>query len=236
MSKMVYILILLLTISYCIDAQKILMEDTVEDTIVVPEKGPNSKKFSHFYYSIGNFIPVNTGGFNTQIFGSVCNEIGWRYKRKINEILSFGYSFSVSMKDYSLKQDSAKIFPTTTLFDKEKIRIDALNLELYQRFNTGKRGDYMGYFVDIGISGGWNYFSKHISKEVSLNTDQGKKLKNIYIRPPYISDFNLNLIFRLGINNLVLWGSLPVSRFIDLEHYPDNINGFWLGLQIGLHK
>ena len=232
----IFCILLIFIIFNCINAQKILMEDTVEDTVVIPERGPNSKKFGHFYYSIGNFIPVNSGNFNVKMYGSMCHEAGWRYKRKFNEILSFGYSVSFSLKDYSLKQDSTKIFPSGTLFDKEKIRIDALNIELYQRFNTGKRGNYMGYFADIGICGGWNYFSKHLTKDASADTNQGKKLKNVYTQPPYIAAFNLSIMFRLGINNIVLWGSLPISGLIDPDYYQDDIEGIWLGLQVGLHK
>jgi len=212
------------------------MEKSVEDSITIPEKGPNSKKFGHIYLAFTNYVPFNNQGINVKSFGSMQYEFGRRYKRKLNNTFSVGYNLSFSTYDFNIKQDTAKEFPVSEKFDKEKIRLNALNLELYQRINFGKRGNYMGIFMDVGVRGEWNVFNKYITWDNQVPQAFGRTVKVVYIQPEFISRFSYSLVFRVGFNNVILQCSYSLADIIDQGKYTEDIEGFWIGLQVGLHR
>ncbi len=64
---------------------------------------------------------------------------------------AIGYDIHFSSMNYRLDQkSSSKIVPNNIKHDKEKLRFNNLGIELYNRFNVGRRGDRVGQFIDLG--------------------------------------------------------------------------------------
>ena len=217
-------------------SQEVLLDKTVEDTISRPEIGPNAKKFSHFYYSLANFVPNNKTGLSIEPFGSVMQELGRRHKRQFGKTYSMGYSFSYSWSEFVFEQKEGKVFPSEEMHRLEKIRLNAVNLEVFQRINVGKRGNYMGYFMDIGASASWNFLNRYIIKDETESGDFGRRSKTSYLQPSFINPFIVSLNLRFGINNVLLWASYSLKERIDSEYFNTNIEGLYIGLQFGFHK
>lgn len=229
------VLIILFLAAYTIQAQEIILDKIVDDTVTIPDIGPNSKKHTHFFISAGSFISKNSEGISLNGFKSVKSEIGIRHKRKINEALSLGINFSYTNIQYNIKSDSLKTFPTITNYDHEKLKLNSLNLEIFNRFNFGHRGNYMGIFTDIGIVGSWNFKNRYTTIEI---TDDllSKNIITNYTHPSYLHPFTYGWVIRAGANNVVIWASGSLSALIDQDKYNQDIKGFWLGLQFGLHR
>ena len=219
--KIFIVLILLVNGFLSLTGQTILLEKNVEDSITIPDKGPNSRQFGHFYYSIASFIPGSQNDIDIKYPGSIYHELGWRYKWKMNDVFSCGIATSLSIRD---------------VYDKEKLRLNTLNFEVYQRFNFGKRGNYMGIFLDAGMRGGWNYFNKYIIREKMNTSIQGRLVKTEYIQPDYIRALSYGPVFRLGINNVIFWSYFSLSDVVDQDQYNKDIKGVWIGMQLGLHR
>ncbi len=218
-----------------LDAQDILLDKNVEDSIMVPERGPNSKKFNHLFYSLETIVPFNEKGIDQNFLLSYGNEFGLRHKRKINKTLSFGYSFSYSLRNFNLKTDSSNIFPTNETFDKKIIRLNAFNIEFYQRISYGKRGNYMGIFTDFGVNASWNFNNKYIT-ENHVGSPYAKKVITQNTQPNYIQPLKSSLIFRFGVNNIVLCIKYDITNNISQTFYKEDLEGIWIGLEIGLHR
>ena len=234
MIRSLTIIFLILILSNHIFSQNILLEKEVPDSLN-SDTGPNKKNFLHPFISGGIFLP---SGENLKIkpLGSFYYEFGLRRKYKVNNTLSEGIDLSVSQQFYGIKQISDKIFPDTVLYKSEKLKINSINLILFQRINFGNRGNYMGYFVDIGITGSWNYGLRRITIARLTDTDNGDKIKSIYFNPVYIERFGYGIIFRAGINRLVVQVKYNLSNIIKSSYYPDDIKGLCVGMQLGIHR
>lgn len=238
--KLIYLLVLtanLITAS----AQNItLIEENVPEKIEEPEKGPNQKKFLQGFIGFG-LVLGNTEGEGGKIkYG---NSSGWhfgiRQKRKISNFYSLGYEIFYNIITFSLKQDSTKLFPNSILHEKEHLRTNELGIGIYNRFNFGKRGNYIGNFIDLGFYGTWVVDASHsyFDKFTVVNNANASNTTTINRGLIYISNFNYGPQVRIGFNRFVLFANYRLSNLFNgkITSYPE-LPRFLVGLQIGLHS
>ena len=218
---------------------KILEVDRKIDTL--PKTfGANLKNYLQMYIGYGFVVGQSEKGAAIKYGSSSDFVLGFRYKRKIGNVYSIGYDLNYHRTSFYLVQNSMKIIPDTILHDKEKFVFNAFGLSLYNRFNfDNHRGNYMGYFLDLGAGGDWDFNIKTVSEDKingNIVTTSTKKLK-------YVNPYNYYAFTRLGFNKYILSAAYRISdQFIDslakvygsYKNYPE-LPRIIIGLQIGFY-
>lgn len=221
-------------------AQGILMEKNVfEKDSTKKEFGPNEKHYFHNYIAFGYVLdqPEKVGA-DIETFGSFDFMFGMRYKRRFNNFYAMGLDLRYRNTSLKLKQDSSKILPDNVLHDKEKLHFNAIDLEFYNRFNFGKRGNHIGKFLDIGAYGNWNFSESHETKdEFKVANYAGASVTYVSNkRLVYLNAFNYGLAARIGFGKFVLYGTYRLSDIVTANSIYPELPRIVGGIQIGLHK
>lgn len=234
--KQVILLILLALLYPTIFAQEVLLEKEVNDSSFHHREGPNQKKFDHLYFGLGIVPGEFPGNISSRITNSYLLDVGYRYKLKVNSFYALGFALGYHKYIYSLDRNLDFIVYSSGV-KKERISLDYLYGEGYQRINFGKRGNTVGTFLDVGINFSWNAKSKH-TWQATDNDDvlAGKKVVE-NSRLKYIERFGAEIIARFGINRYVLFTnyrivSLMKDEFAGEAEFPE----ISIGIQIGIHK
>lgn len=227
-----------LLITFNATAQNPLIEETVPQKIEEPEKGPNQKTFLHGFIGYGLILGGGEGSGGTINYGKSGGwHFGIRKKRKLSNFYSVGYELFYSINTFSLKQDSTKKFPNSSLHTKEHLRTNELGFSIYNRFNFGKRGNRIGNFIDLGAFGTWVAGASHtfFDKYAIANSANASNTTVTNRGLIYISDFNYGAQTRIGFNRLVFFGNYRVSNLFNgkIASYPE-LPRLITGIQIGL--
>lgn len=230
------------------NSQDILMEETVITDTTIPDSGPNMKNYNHTFIGISFALGPDSLGSNINYGKSFAFSFGYRYKAKINNFYALGIDLQYQLNSFSLKQDSTKLVPNDSLHDKEKVKFHNLSLGFYNRFNYGKRGNYIGNFVDIGMKIELPFLVAHITKDElkEANENNGKAIKTRTTKLDYIEPYHYSAYTRIGFNRYVLSASYRLSRLFtsDPKHYSQYNNGInkypelpvlSIGLEIGIY-
>jgi len=226
-------------ISFACKAQTVMLEqDVIKDTI--PDKtGPNLKSFKHFCIGYGFVFGESEGsGATVKSFGSSDFQLGFRYKRRVSNFYALGYEITYRVTAYKLKQDSSKRFPNKILHEKEKFSQNNLGLSLYNRFNFGKRGNYVGNFIDIGAYGDWAFSSVVQTKDSYgvANAYGARFIEQTHGNLIFVNPFNYGGLFRLGFNRYVLFATYRLSDLFKAKYNYPELPRITAGVQFGLHK
>jgi hypothetical protein len=238
--KLIYLLVLTASLVTA-GAQNItLIEENVPEKLEEPQKGPNQKKFLQGFIGYGLILGGSEGKGGSIIYG---NSGGWhfgiRQKRKISNFYSLGYEISYNINTFSLKQDSTKLFPNSLLHEKEHLRTNELGIGIYNRFNFGKRGNYVGNFIDLGFYGTWIVGASHtyFDKYTVANNANASNTTTTNRGLIYISNFSYGPQARIGFNRFVLFANYRLSNLFNgkITSYPE-LPRLITGIQIGLHS
>lgn len=214
-------------------SQDVLLEQNVDSHAAKPTYGPNLRNFFHWYVGLG--FPVATAGDQnyTKPVASADLNFGIRYKLRFTNFLALGCDLGVTSTAYKIKQDDSKTVPDTRLNDKEKIQLNTLLGDAWVRINVGRRGNYIGNYLDIGAYGGWNFMKKH--KTLNTNADN-EKVKVSTTRLNYVEDLSYGLMARLGTNRYALTARYRSSDiFVPQANLPE-LPRLVLGVELGLFK
>jgi len=229
--KLTLIAIFIATFSF---GQEVLFEEDVLADTLISKKGPNRKHFYHFFISYG-FIAGESEGAGSDISYGLSNnvEFGFRYKLKVCNFYSIGCQALINTDVFHLKQNDSKILPDTIQHDKEKLTNDNLSFGVYNRFNFGKRGNYIGNFLDVGAYGDWRFYSKHCVKD-KISTGEMVKISTTHLN--YLEDFNYGVYAQIGINRYVVYAKYRLSDIFLSTYSYSELPRITVGLQIGFHK
>lgn len=232
------ICILLLLGSTFVNAQTTLLEEevTLEDSAKV---GPNKKRFGHTYFAIGvPFGNSESDSVGLKVIDSYDFMFGYRFKYRLTNFYSIGFGLAFDLKSYSIKQDSNKIFPNTTLHEWERLSLKNLSGDVYNRFNFGRRGNHVGKFLDLGAYANWVFASsfKIFDKHSITNSVGASNTKQVHKGLVYLNDVNYGLLARVGFNKFVFYGTYRMSDIFRSEYIFTELPRFTAGLQISIHK
>lgn len=226
-------------------SQTILMEEDVNADTLPPTFGPNLKNFVHSYFRYG-FVAGKSEGAGAEIIPGLSNEFsfGIRYKRKMNNFYALGFDVFYNKINYRLKQISSKVFPDTLHNHiAEKFFYNNFGLEIYNRFNFGKRGNILGNFLDLGGYGEWGFSIKHFFKDDLDTAQTGAKMREITNKKLlYANNLNYGATLRFGMNRFILYGKYRLSDIFKANYLAENklkypeLPRLIVGLEIGLVK
>lgn len=239
MQKYIISTILFLSIILTVKSQTVVLEEDVNADTLDAKFGKNRMHYRHPFIEIGFVTPFQENTEQIIFFKTYNYKIGLKYKLKLCEYYSIGYDIYLSHQTYNLVQDS---IPNNTKYYKEKLITNSLGLELYNRFNFRKRGDFIGKYIDIGVFGHFVFDrkTKTIYKmESTIPETMSNKVKSVSYNLIYVRNYQYGLNARLGFNRYVLSASYRLSDFFVKEADGFTFNftelpRFSLGLQIGI--
>lgn len=212
-------------------AQEILLEQNVKSDSIRPSRGPNLKNFSHFYIGLGFPLNTNEDVTYTKMGSSTAIDFGFRYKRKFTSFFATGFDLGIGSTTYNLSQDVPKTVPDTIINEKEKFRIFTLSPSVYLRFNFGRRGNYVGNFLDLGAYGDWNMRKMHLT--VNKN-EQDEKVKIETTRLDYMENFSYGFLARAGSNRYVVTAKYRMSDIFKSSYAIPELPRLTVGVEVGL--
>lgn len=227
------ITLILLLISLGAFSQDILLQQNVKADTVRPTRGPNLRNYVHGYVGLGFPVYTNEDVNYTKPGASSTFDFGIRYKRKITGFLAVGLDLGVFATAYKLKQDQPKTVPDTILNDKEKFQINSTVSSAYVRINVGRRGNYIGNFLDLGAYGGWNMVKKH--KTINKN-EAGEKVKVLTSKLKYVENFSYGILARVGSSRYALTARYRLSDIFASSYAMPELPRLTVGVEVGLFK
>ena len=137
--------------------------------------GVNAKYNIQPYFAWGFILPVSDNK-NTLYGSSQSFTYGLQFKGNIAKWYNLGFNLAYNNSNYFIRQN---VLSEDTLASnvkiKEKIRLNTLDVELYQRFRFVAAGQLgIGCFLDVGVYGAWNFSNLYITKK-TVNQLEYKK-------------------------------------------------------------
>jgi hypothetical protein len=231
----IFILILLFTVSF-LNAQTVLLEQNVKKDTIKKTVGPNLKHFVHFYGGI-SFATSPSEADSIKINYGLSNNvsIGVRYKRKFSKVYALGYNVCFSANANNIKQNKYKRFIDDSIHKQEKLLLTSISIELFNRFNFGKRGNTIGKFIDLGAYGNLVARSTlYVKDEVKINGQNKTTPIETSTRKLYfIEPFGYGVSMRFGINRYVITADYRLSNMFKKSSGFQDLPRLYVGLQIG---
>lgn len=221
-----------LFLTFCMEAQNVVIAEDLTEQQEDPEFGMNRKHYTHSYFGL-NFAagPPELPGADIRYGRSRTIEYGYRYKRRLSNTFSFGSEIIARRYAFHVSQSEDKTVPDDVVKDREKLVFLDAGLGVYKRINFGQRGNYIGRFVDVGAYTTWIFHSRH----VYFLKEDGLDIRVRINSPKYPGTFNYGLITRVGFNNIVIKAAYRMSDLFKESAELPEFPRYSVGLEIGLH-
>ncbi|NVO21095.1 MAG: outer membrane beta-barrel protein [Bacteroidetes bacterium] len=224
--------LMIVCLSFFAFSQDIVLSQDVKSDSIRPTNGPNLKNYKHLYVGLGFPVFTNEEVNYLKPGTSMVVDYGIRYKRRFNNTFALLADLSVNWASYKIKQDDGKSVPDTVVNDKAKFQINSLTPALFARINVGKRGNYIGNYLDLGAYGNWNW--KKSYKTVN-KIDNNQVERNAINRLSYIEPFAYGLMARIGIGRYAISARYRMSDLFKDGIHPE-LPRLTLGLELGILK
>ena len=222
-----------------LSAQDIVLDKNV-DKQYKDEKGPNTKHYGHFYEGIAFPVPYkNVSGAKVIPGRSFELELGYRYKLKLLSFYAVGFDVTNRWVRYGIEPEEAIVpdIAANPLSQAKQVNrlflgITSLGAEAYNRINIGKRGNYLGNYLDFGIREEWNYGRKLILREIASNGNYYEKSRAVQRNLNFIEKFSTLVTARIGINKVSIYGNYRVSDLISSGYSTPELPPLTTGIQL----
>ena len=226
--KKILFVLFLITIG-SLQAQTVLMQESVDSVYQKNKFGVNSTHFVHTYFTFGFLFDSSNNKDVTNFGSSNSFSFGLRYKLRLTNHLATG----IELED----KFSIVAFPTHQPILKDKYLFFDIKYAWYFRVNIGMRGDVMGKFIDMGIYGSSLFIPQHYIKKEVDNPDY--KLLSYYEEDlDYFNHFSYGVLLRIGINQFIIFSEYRLNNIIkekDSENFR-SVPQVTVGLQVSLHR
>lgn len=228
----IFILVVLM-VHECFCQTVLLQVDRAVDTLPV-KHGPNLDKFSHFFLSAGLVTGPDKPGARIKYGTSVELGFGARTKYKISNVYSIGFDVRSNFFDYKLDQEPGKQLPDSLLYDVERMDFYSFRIGFFNRFNLDPgRGNYLGYFIDLGIAGEWDY---SIERIIKIKLHDGSYMRSSISGLPYVNRLNYQLVARVGFNKLVFYAGYRLSDLFKSSYNYPELPRLITGIEISIFR
>jgi len=208
------------------------------------EFGPGKTHYAYAYFNFMFATPPEEGT-DADIFYGKSHSIsyGVRYRLKLAKFFAVGAGVNYTYYAWHFKQNDNKKIPTSIIYDKEKLKINALETDVFFRFNFGKnKKSPVGNYIDIGGYGDRNFstkrqFTNYINDG---NTTGYSDYTGINTGLNYMNDINYGAEFRAGYGSMLLFAKYRLSDMFTPE-FKNEISStelprLMIGFEIGFHK
>lgn len=211
-----------------------LASDTSENHI-----GPNKKLFGYSTIGLGSTVGVAEGDMKSKIIPSSNFNLGSLGRIRINNVLAIGTGFQYDRTAYLLDQNSSKVFPDSTEYDKQKLAFHSLQIAPFIRINFDwllgrKRGNFLGDYIDIGAYGGYSFGIRQVVKFEDETTNE--KFRVVKRGMEYLDRLNYGWMARLGFNHFAFYGTYRLSNWVDQDKYSFAFPRITVGMQLAIFE
>ena len=224
---------ILVLLSFAAFSQDILLQQNVKADTIRPTYGPNLKDFIYGYVGLGFPIYTNEDLNYTKPGASAHFNFGIRYKRKFTSYLATGLDLGISSTSYKIKQNDSKTVPDNNINDKEKIQVNSLESSAWLRINVGRRGNFIGNYLDLGAYGGWNFQKKY--KTTNTNAED-EKVKVLTSKLKYVENSSYGFLARVGTSRYALTARYRLSDLFKSTYAMPELPKLIVGVEIGLFR
>lgn len=211
----------------------ILQVDRAVDSLA-PKRGPNLEKFAHFFVAGGVVTGADKPGARIKYGSSVELGFGVRWKYKIGNCYSLGYELRTNYLEYKMDQKPGKRLPDSLLYDVERFEFYSVQVNLFNRFNLDPgRGNELGYYIDLGIGGEWNY---SIQRIIKMKLSDGSDMRASISGLPYVNRFNYHVFGRVGLNKIVFYAGYRISDLFKSGYGYPELPRLITGIQLSIFR
>jgi hypothetical protein len=226
------VFILFLFLNNSVVGQTVLLQVDRGIDSIPTKRGPNLKKFSYGFLYFGFVAGADKPGARIHYGSSVDFGAGVRKKYKVSQLYSPGWEFGLNETIFKTKQVAGKLIPDTLLNEVERMEFSAIYVAFYNRFNfDNHRGNYMGTFVDLGISGEWNFSVSHIIKNT---LPDGSKIMSVVTHLPYAYAFNSHVVMRIGLSHGLLYIRYRLADYFKSSYRYPELPALTIGMELGI--
>lgn len=233
---MVKKLALIITIAVCvgavINAQSVLLERDLNESVYVKKKGPNKNRFLHLYYDYAFYTAEND---NYEVGTSFRTFIGVRNNYRLASKYIMGLNIEFGWENFRVKQNNQKTFPSTGVHKKEFLSTSNLGVEYFNRLLLTERENSLGTWIDAGIYSNLNLGSRHVTKDKSASSDEARYHKEINKGLKYLNDWEYGVKARIGMRRYAVTGTYRLSDWISGPTHSWEPPRVSVGFEIGLY-
>lgn len=232
MSKLITILILLLSFSF-VEAQTIVLKQSVPEELEDEDGdfGPNRKKFDHPYTGVGFIFggydhegdtlpPVKFG--NSFFFSS-----GSRYYKNYNPFIARVLDYELSYEQHGLnfsKDPNIAIPLSNSDVKKAKYWMVKIGLAWSYQFNFKlKRGNQLGNYLSIGAYGDYLIFRRFTGYFHSNTSTYADSYRIALGKINYFNKWDYGAIVRFGGTNWSLFAKYRYANYFNNKATENNI-------------
>ena len=178
---------------------------------------------------LGSVVPVHHFG-DVEINYPGCFFFGndQRFNRAINPYLSWGWGLGFQLITYGIKQQTSNALSNQVLYKRQSLNTYALPLEIYIRQNFTQKNQGLGWFMDLGWKGGWNFYQVLMNEEsLDPKANQGVGKRFTYnSQLDYLARWSQFGSVRLGK------GHFAVGLLYRISHFFKASESIYMGRQL----
>lgn len=207
--------------------QSVMMEQDVNADTITPKFGKNRKNFIGSFIGGGMMFGEATGDTNMMMkaVGSTSFNYGIYYKYKVSNLYSVLLSGIYRTSSFSFETNGNEKY--------NRLVMNELLAEFANRFNIGKRGDFVGNYFEIGISGDYSISNYNKIKEKGNDTDIYKTQVIKRVNLNYMEKFNYSAHARIGLNRFCVTADYRLSDLVN-ENAKVDLPPITLGLRFDI--
>ncbi|MFA5814096.1 MAG: hypothetical protein WC865_00550 [Bacteroidales bacterium] len=228
----IILLFLLSIVQANITAQDLIFEKRLDNLPDHPNFGPNRRHFYHAFLSSSLTIPTSaTLTINTDQPFTGQITVGFRYKLKVAKPFAIVSECGINRNFFRIDQYPGKNFPDTLIHHSQSICTNGLFGGVFLRVRLGQRGDYLGKYIDLGLTAQASIINHLVTKDVFNSADPKPYLieKTTLSGLKNINTLTYKASVRFGFDRFSLIASYRLSRLLNtssVEDLPDLEIGF----------
>lgn len=218
---------------YTNDSTEVLLDENNVTGAYTPSTiGPNRKWHNQIFFQLGFMADNPNEGAKIRYGLATQWGVGFRTKRRLNNTFSVTNEWGYRAVVFNLKQEAAKVVPNNYQHRTEKIDFHSITTSLHLRINVGKRGNYIGNFLELGGYGGYALVTRHLTWD-KLENSPAKTTKVVEKGLDYVNRLDYGLSGKIGHNHWSLFARYRLSDIFKDNKYPE-MSKLTIGVDLGL--
>lgn len=230
----------LLIIFFCLgwvphnlNAQELVFEKRPDSVPAHPNYGPNRRHYVHPFLVAGAILPTpGIQQFKTKLPHNTDVAAGIRYKLKISK--PFSVVSEVGFERFSFRSASGSgIMPEDSkLHLSQTISSAGFFGGIFIRTRIGQNGDYLGNYIDVGITGQTNLINTLVTVDTVRLVYSGQLMSERTSKSSFslFNPFTYSASIRLGFDKFSLVAAYRLSRLLN-NKVVDDLPGLMVGLE-----
>jgi hypothetical protein len=219
--------IFLLTAYVCflnVNAQDVLLERDLSESVYLKKKGPNKDKFMHLYFDFASYSSLNDDNSAYEDWGSFRSYVGLRKYYRLANSYIMGLSIEYGWERFKVEQDfnDLEVFGTSNI-----------GMEYFNRLLITQRESSLGYWIDAAVYTNFNLNSRHMTKYKDY-PDHVRSIKQIVKGLDMLNKWEYGLKARFGFKRYALVGTYRLSDWMNSSSYGEP-QRFSIGVELGIY-